>query len=121
MILSLDHSQRLHLISALDALENVGRREGFAVCRLQEKLELNDAEREAVGWRKVLVDGRGEMTTWNYASVSPREYELSEDDVRRLCNAIDRYPVVLGRDKAWWVPLTAQLPKPVESNGGKDD
>lgn len=119
MILNLDQSQRLHLISALDGLENVGRREGFAVCRLQEKLELTDQEREAIGWKKVTVDGGREVSLWSNNGSSPREYDLPEDDIKRLCNAIDKYPVILGRDKGWWVPLTAQLPKPAESNGDK--
>lgn len=117
MILHLDHSQRLHLISALDGVENIGRREGFAVCRLQEKLELTDQEREAIGWRKVTVDGGREVALWNSNGSSPHEYDLSEDDIKRLCNAIDKYPVVLARDKNWWLPLTAQLPNPAEGNG----
>lgn len=117
MILTLDHTQRLQLIGMLDGIENVGRREAFAVCRLQEKLELSDQEREAVGFRKFKVENR-EVATWNPNNIAPCEYDLSEDDVKRICNAIDKYPVVLGRDKSWYTPLTAQLPQPAESNGG---
>ena len=114
MILNLDHNQRLHLIGALDRLESVGRRDGFAVCRLQERLELTDQEREAIGWRKMNVNNGQEFVSWNNNNGLPaKEYDLSEDDIKRLCNAIDKYPVVLGRDKHWWVPLTAQLPQPV--------
>lgn len=119
MTLNLDHNQRLHLIAALDGLESTGRREAFAVCRLQEKLELSDQEREAIGWRKVTADNGRELALWNSNSLPPREYDISEDDTKRLCSAIDRYPVVLGRDKNWWLPLTAQLPQPAESNGNQ--
>lgn len=119
MILNLDHSQRLHLITALDGMEAVGRREGYAVCRLQEKLELTDQEREAIGWKRVTVDGGREVALWNNNGSTPQEYDFPEDDIKRICNAIDKYPVIMGRDKHWWVPLTAQLPKSAESNGDR--
>lgn len=101
----------------LDLLENYGRRETWAVCALQERLDLNDEERQSIGWRKTRADDGREFVIWNRLSViDAREYDLSDDDVRRICAAIDKYPVVLGRDKHWWVPLTAQLP---EANGDK--
>ena len=111
MILTLDHNQRLNLVAMLDLLENFGRRETWAVCALQEKLDLNDGERERVGWRRTRADNGREFVIWNRETdIEPRDFEFSEDDVKRICNAIDKYPVVLGRDKHWWVPLTAQLP-----------
>ena len=124
MTLNLDHNQRLNLIAMLDGLECQGRREAFAVCRLQEKLELTDEERAAIGWQKMKTpgpDGRErEYTLWqNNGAIRAREFELPEDDVTRICNAVDKYPVVLGRDKHWWLPLTLQLPKPAETNGDK--
>lgn len=121
MIISLDHNQRLNLVTMLDAIENIGRRETWAVCALQQKLDLSDEERQAIGWRKVRAEDGREFIMWNRSGdgVAPREYDLPEDDMRRLCNAVDRYPVVLGRDKHWWLPLTAQLPKPAETNGDK--
>jgi hypothetical protein len=115
MHLTLDHTQRLNLIAILDALECQGRREMFAVCRLQEKLELNDEERAAIGWRKEKVpDGSGrEGVLWS-ARAEPIicDCEISEDDVQRICRALDKFPVVLGRDKAWYLPLVMQLPMP---------
>ena len=120
MTLNLDYSQRLNLVAMLDGIENVGRREAWAVCALQSKLDLSDQEREAVGWRKFRSsDGREYVLGNNNGSAQAHEYDLAEDDIKRICHAIDKYPVVLGRDKHWWLPLTAQLPKPAETNGDK--
>lgn len=120
MVLSLDASQRLNLVAILDGLECPGRREGFAVCRLQEKLDLTDQEREAIGWRKLKSPDGREYVMWNSnGTFDRREYDLAEDDVQRICRAMDKFPVVLGRDKSWWLPLTAQLPEPEEANGHK--
>jgi len=118
MTLSLDLNQRLNLVALLDGLENVGRREAWAVCALQEKLDLDDQERQAVGWQKIKADDGREFVVWNrIGNLESREYDLADEDIRRICNAVDRYPVVLGRDRHWWSPLTAQLPKPAERNG----
>jgi len=118
MTLSLDYNQRLNLVAMLDALENVGRREAWAVCALQEKLDLNDQERLAIGWKKIKTDDGREYILWDRnTSLESHEYDLPEEDIRRICNAVDKYPVVLGRDKHWWSPLAAQLPRPAERNG----
>lgn len=120
MNLRLDQSQRLNLVAILDGLECQGRREGFAVCRLQEKIDLNDQERESIGWRKLKAPDGRDYVMWNMNGAGEvREYDLAEDDVKRICQALDKFPVVLGRDKSWWLPLTAQLPEPEESNGNK--
>lgn len=120
MTLNLDHNQRLNLVAMLDGLECQGRREAFAVCRLQEKLELSDEERVAIGWRQMKApDGRDYAMWNNNGAITAREFDLSEDDMTRLCSAVDKHPVVLGRDKHWWLPLTKQLPAPVESNGNQ--
>jgi hypothetical protein len=120
MQLTLDHTQRLNLLVMLDALECQGRREAFAICRLQEKLELSDQEREAIGWRKIKAEDGREVMLWNNnGSCAAREYDLAEDDIARICHAVDKFPVVLGRDKNWWLPLTAQLPEPAAGNGDK--
>lgn len=120
MVLSLDHTQRLNVIAMLDRLEVQGRREIFAVCDLQKKLDLSDEERTLIGYRKLKTDDGREYVMWgNNGEIQIHEFDLPEDDVKRICNAVDKYPVVLGRDKHWWLPLTAQLPAPVESNGDK--
>ena len=120
MILTLDHNQRLNLVAMLDLLENFGRRETWAVCALQERLDLNDHERESVGWHRTRADNGREFVIWNReATIDPRDFDFTEDDVKRICNAIDKYPVVLGRDKHWWVPLTSQLPGEMAGIGAR--
>jgi hypothetical protein len=120
MQLTLDGTQRINLFSMLDAVEAQGRREAWAICALQSKLELNDEEKQAIEFRKVKgADGREFMLWKNNGHIEPREYELSDDDVGRVCRAVDNYRVVMGRDRAWWEPLVAQLPEPEEANGHK--
>ena len=116
--LILDHTQRLQLVAMLDRVECQGRREAWAVCALQEKLDLTDEERDGIGYRKQQAPDGREMVFWNKNGHLPREYNLSEDEIKWLCNAVDKYRVVLIRDREWWVPLTAQLPKPEEPVGG---
>jgi hypothetical protein len=115
MNLNLDHTQRLNLVAILDGLECQGRREAFAVCRLQEKLELNDEERTHIGWRKQKDERGREFVLWNAQAQLPSiDYEFPDDDVQRICRALDKYPVVLARDKNWYLPLTMQLPEKEE-------
>lgn len=112
--LQLDVPQRVNIVAMLDAVECPGRRETWAVCRLQEQLSLTDEERAAIGWRKIIQDGR-EYAIWqSNIACEARDYELSDDDIARLCRAVDQFRVVLGRDRAWWEPLTRQLPAPPE-------
>jgi hypothetical protein len=115
MILSLSHVARLNLISLFDGLECKGRREAWLVCALQERLELSDEEREAIGWRKQRTEDGREYVLWNAQQSLPvRDYEMSEDEVARICGALDKAPVVLARDKSWFRPLMEQLPEPKE-------
>lgn len=99
-----------------------GRREVFAVCRLQERIDLDDDERKAVGWRKAMSPDGRQYVTWNLATNGAhtlKEIELGDDDVTRLCRAVDGFNVVLGRDRGWYEPLVAQLPQLAEANGAR--
>jgi hypothetical protein len=111
-ILSLNVPQRVNIVAMLDAVECHGRREAWATCRLQEQFSLSDAEKQAIGWRTVVQDGR-EYATWNNAAsaTESRNYELSDDDMQRLVRAIDQFRMVPGRDRLWYEPLVAQLPE----------
>ena len=118
MTLTLDHNQRLNLVAMLDILECQGRREVWAVCALQTQLDLNDQERETIGWRKLRSPDGNEYVVWNRtSSLEYHSYELEDDDVKRVCRAVDNYRVVLARDRNWWEPLIIQLPLPEQSNG----
>ena len=119
--LRLDVSQRLNIVAMLDGVECPGgRREVWAVCRLQEHINLNDDEKAAVGYQKLRSPDGREYVTWslnNNGHHAPREFELSDDDAQRLCRAVDSFRVVLVRDRSWYEPLVAQLPKPAEAAG----
>lgn len=118
MELSLDHAQRLNVIAMLDRLECQGRREAWAVCALQHKLDLSDEERAAIGYRKMRTEDGREFVLWaNGPGLPAKSYELEEADLKRIADAMDKYPVVLARDRAWWEPLNEQMPLPLEVNG----
>ena len=90
------------------------------MCALQQQLDLTDEERTLIGWRKIRLDENREYVAWNpvtNGSIEPRNYELVDADVQRLCRAVDQFRVVLGRDRSWWQPLVAQLPLAAEANG----
>lgn len=114
--LQLDVPQRMNIVAMLDSLECHGRREVFAVCRLQEHFQLSDEEREAVGWQKILQPDGREYQVWqlNPAARVLKDYEISDDDLKRLCNAVDQFRMVPGRDRMWYDGLVKQLPPPVE-------
>jgi hypothetical protein len=113
MNLILDHNQRLNIIAALDRLECAGRREAWAVCALQQKLDLNEEERSIIGWRKQRTPDGREFVLWsNGPALDPRYYDLDDQEIERITKALDKYPVILARDKTWWEPLIAQLPEP---------
>ena len=117
--LTLDPTQRLNVIAALDRLECQGRREAWAICALQKKFDLDDEERTIIGWRKMIdPDTKREFAMWSNApALPPREYEVEDDDMVRIGKALDNYGVILARDRQWWEPLAAQLPIPQEQNG----
>lgn len=118
MTLSLDHIQRLNLIALLDLVECPGRREAWAVGKLQDLLDLDEEERQTLELHKVVTEGR-ENYQWNGTkTIAPRTYTLATEDIARISRALDKMPggLVLGRDR-WFKPLQAQLPEPEESNG----
>ena len=119
MILTLDHTQRLQLVSMLDNIEGQGRRGIWAICALQNRLDLNDKEKEIIQYRKMTTPDGREYSAWNNPpngnGIRPLEFEFSEDDTKLICTAVDRYFVVLARDRGWWEPLVKQLPEEKEA------
>lgn len=110
--LFLDVPQRVNISIMLDGIEGVGRRENWAICRLQDQLKLTDEEKIAVGWQEIVADGNT-YVRWNGPEVSRHKtFEIADDDLARLCRAIDQYRFVRARDKQWYDPLIAQLPEP---------
>ena len=115
MLLSLDHIQRLNLVALFDFLETNGRREAHAICKLQDALDLTNAEKESIELEQVNVEGRGPAYRWNPNKTLPvQEYNLAAPDIKRICQALDGARIVLGRDR-WFRSLNAQLPVEEES------
>lgn len=117
--LNLNISQRVNIIAMLDGVEAHGRREAWAVCRLQDQFRLTDEEREQIGWKIETVatpQGPREFATWkpDYAARELKPFTIEADDVKRLCAAIDQFRMVPGRDRVWWAPLVEQLPEAAE-------
>lgn len=112
MKLSLDHVQRLNLVALLDVTEASGRREAHAICKLQDLIDLNAQEREAINLEQVNVGGQGQAYRWDPAKTLPAfEYDLAQPDIERICKALDMARIMLGRDR-WFRALNAQLPEP---------
>jgi hypothetical protein len=119
MTLTLDYTQRLNLVAMLDACEAQGRREAWAVCALQSRIDLNDQERDAIGYRRMKTPDGRDYAQWAGANGNaplPLTVELDEPDTRRICRAVDNYRVIWVRDRAWYEPLVAQLPPPEDLN-----
>lgn len=124
MILNLTSIQRLNLMVILDGYEPPQespskRKIGWDICKLQEKIDLSEEDKKSIKWRKeVVVDDAGrarEFVLWEKnVSLPDREVDLSDNEIDLLCKALDKYPVVMARDKSWWVPLNMQLPEPTE-------
>ena len=122
MTLSLDVTMRLNLQVMMDAIERQGRREDWAICALQKRIELTDAERAAIGYKEFQdQNGRTIGATWNPPNGNAPELfqiELDEADTKRIVRAVENYRMIASRDRHWWNPLIAQLP-PIENEAAK--
>ena len=116
MNLHLDHVQRLNLVALLDTLEVPGRREAHAICKLQDVLDLDQEEREAIRLEQVNMNGNQGYRWDASVNLPPKQYDLAPADIERITKALDTARIVLVRDR-WFRSLNAQLPEPVESNG----
>lgn len=112
--LQLDISQRVNLIAILDGVEATGRREAWAVCKLQDQLQITDEEKEHIGWKSLpQPDGRV-YATWRMDNGARdlKPFEFADEDMKRVCRAVDQFRMIPSRDRVWWEPLVAQLPEP---------
>jgi hypothetical protein len=113
MRLSLDHQQRLNLIALMGTVRgNVA--EVRMLSKLCERLELDDKEKEAIGYRTATQNGV-EMPSWNWdLSLPEREFEVTDAEAHKLRKIIDEWPHFLtATDRKWLFPLLDQLPEAV--------
>src|SRR5262245_9169812 len=111
MILELDHQQRLNL-HALMGTQKVSVNEMRAFWKLQDRIDLSDAEREAIGYRVEMMQGN-EVPVWDRAkSLEPRSYEFTEAEAARIRKVIEEWPhFITNADRKWLEPVLAQLPE----------
>src|SRR5215467_11891984 len=112
MTLELDVNQRLNLVHILDALECTGRRETYAICKLQEWIDLSDDEKRSIDYKRERAPDGREYAMWGAnGHIKPTRYDFSEEDSRRILAALDNHRVILARDRSWWEPLVSQIPE----------
>ena len=109
MVLRLDHVQRLNLVALLGAqrgtLDTIR-----ALWRLQDKLDLTEEEKQAIGLEVRNINGQ-EIRLWrSEASIPVREFDLSEQDVERLRNVIRQWDgFEAAGTRRWLEPILEQL------------
>src|SRR5262245_1236417 len=101
MTLFLDHQQRLNLIALLGAQRATlaGMRSFWA---MQDRLALNDAEQEAIGYQVIAENGM-EIPRWDASrKLAARSFEFSEAETQRVKKIIDEWPSFLAAaDRKW--------------------
>jgi hypothetical protein len=111
MVLSLDHQQRLNLIALMGA-QRATVAEMRMLWAIQDRLALNDQEKEAIQYRIALDQGI-EIPSWNRElRLEPKEFEISDIEGQRLRRVIEEWPHFLtAADRLWISPLLDSLPQ----------
>jgi hypothetical protein len=110
MMLSLDHEQRINLILVLGGTPFPGR-EQHKVWHLQDFLDLDEEEKQAIGYHLVPVNGsHHKIPGWDQKKSLPaRTFEISKEDFERIRLAVEEYKFLPSRERAWLEPVKAQL------------
>lgn len=118
MTLSLDHRQRLNLIFVLGTYDVKGR-ELHAVWHLQDSLDLDQAEKQMIGFREQTLANGQTIQLWDDTKTVPvRSFDFTEADLNRVRQAMDEFPQMrASRDRVWAEPIYAQLPDSAQANG----
>ena len=108
MNLSLDHTQRLNLITVLGS-QDVKGRELHAVWHLLDLLDLDEEEKRSIDLRVEGVNGQT-YQRWDDSKISSREFVLGASELLQLRVAIENFAQFRGaRDRVWLQPLLEQL------------
>ena len=115
---NLDHLQRINICGLLDQQRgNVG--EIRAVMKLHHQIDLNDGEKEILGYRLVSQNGL-EFPQWDFSkSLPPRAFEITEGDAGRISRALEGWDSFRVQDLRWVESILTQLPAKAESNGNR--
>lgn len=118
MNLMLDHQQRLNLHGLMGA-QRVNVSEMRVFWKLQDRIDLSDEERAAVGYRIEVING-SEAIGWDRTKrLEPKGFEFSDAEIARVRKIVEEWPhFMTSTDRAWVEPLLAQLPE-ASTNGHK--
>jgi hypothetical protein len=109
MTIRLDHIQRLNLVALLGAqrgnLDTIR-----ALWKLQDKFDLDEQEKQAIGLEVRLVNGQ-EIRLWHPEATLPdREFQLSDQEVERLRSVLRSWDdFEAAGTRRWLEPLLEQL------------
>jgi hypothetical protein len=110
MKLSLDHTQRLNL-HALMGAQRTTVDEVRMWWRLQDMIDLNEAERKQINYRIETLGGM-QQPTWDVdKKLASREFELTDDEFKKLERIIKEWQsgFFASADRRWLEPLLVQL------------
>ena len=110
MKLTLDHSQRLNL-HALIGAQRASVDEMRLFWKVQDRIDLNDAERDKIGYREEQVNGMQQIVWDVYKQLPPQEFEFSSDEFKKISKTVkDWQPgYLIKADRRWLEPLLEQL------------
>lgn len=113
-VLILNHTARLNL-HALIGAQRASVDDMRLYWKLQDRINLTDSEREAVGYRTLMVDGL-QQVGWDASKVlPPQEYEFTPEEFQKLTKVVRSWEpgYLASGDRQWLEPLLDQL----EQNG----
>lgn len=109
MTLKLDFTQRLNL-HALIGAQRCNVDELRAAWRLQDEIDLTDAEKKKINYRLVRA-GDQAAPAWDLVENTPTEYSFSEEDYARLKKLVKEWQpgFLTSADRQWLQPLLDQF------------
>ena len=109
MRLKLDYTQRLNL-HALIGAQRCNVDELRTCWRLQDEIDLTDAEKKKINYRMVRV-GDQATPVWDLVDNEPVEYNFSDDDFARLKKLVKEWQpgFLTTADRQWLSPLLDQF------------
>jgi hypothetical protein len=79
--------------------------------RLQDRIDLSEEEREAIGWQTREVNGQ-KQTAWDSSrGLPPKEFEMTDEEMKKVLNVVKSWQqgYMVGAERIWLEPLLGQL------------
>jgi len=109
MKLLLDSTQRLNL-HALMGAQRCSVDEVRIYWKLQDKIDLSDAEKTAIDYKLIGPEGQ-QQPTWKMNGEAPKEYEFSKEEFDRIKKVMKEWQqgFMTSPDRRWLEPLLDQF------------